>query len=149
MNEQHRVAAGNGIDCLKRHAADIESEAHTLRRHEELLDWATDDIGLERAWAEQAYDIAREEEIEPAIAFELIRCGVGIRAEVMDDSGAPKLDPSSPSWIAGGPTPDQAMREWRLRTSLRRLRTLIREHGAPAPALRAFADAPDVDDAGY
>ncbi|MGH7481671.1 MAG: hypothetical protein ACRELV_05910 [Longimicrobiales bacterium] len=136
-------------DCLKRRAREIEAEAGFLRRHEELVDWAVSELEVDPAFAERVYDIAREERIEPAYAFELVRCGAGIRAEVARAGAAPSLDAREPSWIADSPDPESALREWRLRVSLRRLRALMEECETPTDALVRFAEAPDVDAAGY
>lgn len=136
-------------DCLKRRAREIAAEASLLRRYEELMDWALTDLEIEQGFAQRVYDIAKEESVEPAYAFELVRCGTGLRAEAARAGAAPSLDSQAPSWIGDVLDPDAAWREWRLRASLRRLRSLIEDCDSATDALVRFADAPDVDSSGY
>ncbi len=142
------TAPERGVKCLEERARLIAEEAVALRRHEELLEWAVDEIGLDRAFAERVYDVAREEGIEPAYVFELVNCGVGVEPGSTADD-APSLQPAPPRWIEQAPPPDEAARERRLRTSARRLKSLMESCAGPAAALRSFAEAPDVDEAGY
>ncbi len=148
-SERDSAAGPSGTDCLRARARLIAAEATSLRRHEELLDWAVEELGLARPFAEQIYEIAIEEDVEPAYVFELVRCGVGISEQVAGRSDAPSLQPSPPDWIERSPRPDEARREWRLRTSTRRLRSLLEGESSPADALRAFANAPDIEERGY
>lgn len=147
--ERSPGARPQGAECLEDRARQIAAEAALLRRHEELLSWAVEELGLERAFAEMVYEIAQEEEVEPAYAFEFVRCRVGIGGEAKGSADAPSLQSTPPDWLEASPSPDEALREWRLRTSIRRLRTLLREQDTPAEALRAFAVAPDLEDADY
>lgn len=148
-NEPESTAGPRGTPCLEERARRIAAEAASLRRHEELLDWAVRELGLERSFAERIYEIAGEEDVEAAYVFELVRCGVGIRYDVAADSAAPSLQTSPPDWIAQSPQPDEARREWRLRLGTRRLRALLDSEPTPAAALHAFAIAPDVEERGY
>ena len=138
-----------GTDCLKRRARQIEAEAAVLRRHDELIEWAVEELGLERRFAETVYEVARQESVDPAIAFELIRCNVGVRDDAAKSGAAPSLQSTPPDWIAAAPPPDEAHREWRLRTSVRRLRSLLETAASPGDALIAFANASDVDEESY
>jgi hypothetical protein len=64
--------------CLAEGVAALTGES-VERRHEVLMEWAEDEIGLSREYAEQVYALAGEEELEPVYGFLLVRCGVGIR----------------------------------------------------------------------
>ena len=49
------------------------------RRHETVMEWATGELGVERATAEKIYAVAEEERLAPVYAFELVQQGVGVR----------------------------------------------------------------------
>ncbi len=142
-------ARDRGVECLKGRALRIEAEAAFLRRHEEIVEWAGAELGVERAFAERIYEIAIEEGVEPAFAFELVRCGVGIVEASGGEADAPSLQTTPPAWVSERPDPDEAPREWRLRTSVRRLAALLNDGRAPAEALREFAASPDIDAVAY
>jgi len=139
---------GDGIECLIRRAHVAEDEAARHRRRAELIERAVKE-GMDRELAAEVYDIAREEGIEPAFAFELVRCGVAVR-----DMGEPPEATYSlrgfPSWLEAPPEPEEeASRERMLRTSFRRLRHLLETHDSPEEALIAFAREPDVGEVEY
>ncbi len=125
--------------------------AELSRRREDLLQEAQD-AGMPCELAELMYEIAREEGLDPALAYELVRAGLGVappRGGVENAPEQPVTDKYMPEWLLP-PTPtDTVLRERMLRLSFRRLRALLEEHGDPAEAFRAFAREPDVAHLGY
>lgn len=153
------------LDALERFRAALEGdggivrpaggEPLTSRRREDLVEQAVERTYLTRAHAELIYDIAADEGLEPAFAFELVRSGVAVceppRGRV------PPRDTSvegAPEWIAPAavseplPTED-LVRERRMRSSFRRLRGHLERCETPEDAIEAFCAEPDVSDCGY
>jgi hypothetical protein len=136
--------------CLLGDAPVTPEEA--VHRRQELLQEACAQ-GMSMSLAEQMYDVAREEGLDPAMGYDLLRCGLGVCPPEDGVSSAP-AEPSSdkyaPGWLLQPPSePDEVLRERMLRLSFRRLRSLLEEHDDPADALRAFAREPDVGVYGY
>jgi hypothetical protein len=134
-----------------------QSEAHLARedvvsRRQELLEEAIGD-GMPLVLVEQLYDVAREEGLDPTLAYELVRCGLGICPPPEGVSNAPaqpSSDKYAPAWVLQpSADPDDVLRERMLRLSFRRLRSLLEGHPDPADALHAFAREPDVGVFGY
>lgn len=138
----------DGIECLVQRARVAEDEAERHRRRIELVDRAVHEDGIERALAEEVYDLAREEGVEPAFAFELVRCGVAVRELGAERPEAEAVARGYPSWVQALPEM-QARRERLLRSSFRRLRALLERHASPEDALVAFAREPDVGEVKY
>lgn len=133
-------------DCLRRGIAGIGGEG-VERRHEVLMEWAEAELGMERAYAEQVYAIAEEEQLEPIYAFQLVRCGVGVR-ELTPPEQDHALEEASqqapPDWVGDETVElDDVALERRLRSSFRRLRHHL-EAGAAAAGVEAFLAEPDV-----
>lgn len=151
--EQYRerpraVEAGKGVECLIDRAAQVEDEAMRHRRRNELVEEA-EEAGIPHTFAEEVYDVARQEGVEPAFAFELVRCRVGVRELEDDEAEPPATDPGRPDWVGEAPSPDAARRERRLRASFRRLRALLEGCDTAEEALTNFAKQPDVGEYGY
>lgn len=123
-----------------------------VRRRTELMDDARA-IGMSPELADMMYDIAVEEGLDPMLAFELVRSGLGVAppADGIDNSPSqPTTDKYTPGWLMQPPSPtDDMLRERMLRLSFRRVRGLLEAHADPADALRAFAREPDVGAFGY
>ena len=122
------------------------------RRHEVLMERAEERDGLERPLAEEIYQLAEEEGLEPELALLLAGSGVGvIELEELDtDPERLGIQQAPPDWIgeAGIPVPE-ARRERRLRLSFRRLRRLLEETGSAMEAVRRFTLEPDVTEHAY
>lgn len=98
------------------------------------------------------YDVALEEGLEPGLAFELVRTGLGVVPPpdgVSNASEAPAVDKYLPAWMFPAEPTDRLLRERMLRVSFRRLRTILEEESDPAAALSRFANEPDVGHYGY
>jgi hypothetical protein len=110
-------------------------------------------VGMGDELAEMLYDVAREEGLDPVLAFELVRCGLGVLPPPDGVENAPRFatsDKYRPEWLESPVDPDSLLRERTLRFSFRRIRALLEQHtGDAAEAFRAFAREPDVGPVGY
>jgi hypothetical protein len=151
---EFRSREGNAeVACLLGRAESLDRQLPHERRREELIERAIAEQRLPRAFAEQVFEIARDEGLEPAFAFELVRCGVGVQdleEQVYHDSGQPSEDGMTmqtppEELVAGAPTePVAAVRELRLRSSFRRLRRHLESSLSAEDALLAFTAEADV-----
>jgi hypothetical protein len=117
------------------------------RRHEELMEWAEADLGLEREYAEQIYALAEEEELEPVYALNLVHSGIGVREleEPEQDMEEEAVQQAPPDWVAEDAVElDDVALERRLRASFRRLRAHLEESASATEAITAFLREPDV-----
>lgn len=117
-------------------------------RREELVARA-EERGIGRPGAEQAYDIASQEGVEPAYGMAVVLEGVSV--QLLDgprpDVGA--AEPNEPEWVDEPPSPQQAERERRLRQTFRRLRSKLDEEDSIQAAFAAFAGEPDLEPYDY
>jgi hypothetical protein len=122
------------------------------RRRIDVIQQAVD-VGMGDELAEMLYDVARDEGLDPVLAFELVRCGLGVMPPPDGVENAPGFatsDKYRPEWLESPVDPDSMLRERTLRFSFRRLRALLEQHtGSAAEAFRAFAREPDVGPVGY
>ncbi|HEV2150177.1 MAG TPA: hypothetical protein VGR37_22455 [Longimicrobiaceae bacterium] len=138
-------------DCvLSRAEAGAEEQDLAHRRIEILQD--AERSGMPAELAELLYDVAREEGLDPALAYELVRCGLGVAPPDDGMSNAPSqptTDKYLPEWLEPAVPPDVLLRERMLRLSFRRLLALLERHEDVDEAFRAFAREPDVGYLGY
>jgi hypothetical protein len=117
------------------------------RRHEPLMEWAEQELAIDREYAEQVYALAEEEELEPVYGFLLVRCGLGVIAlePPAQDADEAASQQAPPEWL-GEETVELAdvELERRLRASFRRFRSHLESAAAPVAAARAFVQEPDV-----
>jgi hypothetical protein len=110
-------------------------------------------VGMSDELAEMLYDVAHEEGLDPAMAYELVRSGMGVLPPAEGVENAPQFattDKYRPEWLEPAVDPDTVLRERTLRFSFRRLRGLLEQHtGDAGAAFRAFAHEPDVGPVGY
>lgn len=120
------------------------------RRREELVALAMD-AGHTREYADRIYDVAEEEGVEPAFAFELVLNGIGVRelSGPQDDEWLETQVEAPPAWVAQPDREPDAARERHMRSTFRRLRRMFELHGSPRAALEAFAREPDVAEVRY
>lgn len=126
-------------------------ERERAQRRIEVLDAAAED-GMPHELAELLYDAARESGVDPWLAYELVRSGLGVLPPAEGVSNAPsqpETDKYVPEWLAPAIPTDALLRERMLRLSLLRLRALLERHESAEEALRAFAREPDVGYLGY
>lgn len=138
-------------ECLLSHVEEGIGESERSRRLAEILADAEAD-GMPQDLAERIYEVAREEGVDPALGYELVRCGLGVAPPPGGVSNAPDqpvADKYLPEWMFPPIPTDVMLRERMLRFSFRRLRRLLEEHADLDDAFRAFAQEPDVDAYGY
>lgn len=138
-------------DCLLVEAEEGVGEGEREQRRIEILQEAEEE-GMSPELAELLYDVAREEGLDPALGYELVRCGLGVVPPPEGVSNAPsqpETDKYVPEWLAPALPTDALLRERTLRLSFRRLRKLLEEREEVDEAMRAFAREPDVGYMGY
>lgn len=121
------------------------------RRRTEILDDAAED-GVPLELAELMYDVARDEGLDPSLAYELVRAGLGVAPPpdgVSNASDQPATDKYLPPWMFPPEPTDHLLRERMLRVSFRRLRSILEEEDQLDEAFRRFANEPDVGHHGY
>lgn len=139
------------VDCLLPHVERGVGESDLDRRRSSILEEA-EEAGMSLDLAELMYDIAREEGLDPALAFELVATGLGVAPPpdgVSTAASAPTMDKYLPPWMFPADPPDRVLRERMLRVSFRRLRSLLEETDDVEEAFRRFANEPDVGHHGY
>jgi hypothetical protein len=138
-------------DCLLARAEDGAEEQELVGRRIEILREA-EQSGMSTELAEMLYDVAREEGLDPALGYELVRCGLGVVPPgdgVSNAPSQPTTDKYLPEWLDPPMPPDALLRERMLRLSFRRLLALLERHEDVDEAFRAFAREPDVGYLGY
>jgi hypothetical protein len=135
------AAAG---ECLTTRVAALRGGA-AERRHEELMEWA-EDLGLERAHAEQIHTLAEEENLLPVYALLLVNCGIGVRElEPPEQDTDEASQQTPPGWIDTGTVElDDVALERRLRATFRRFRSHLETQPDAAAAVAALLAEPDV-----
>ena len=116
------------------------------RRHEALMEWA-EEHGIDRGYAEQIYALAEEEELEPMLALQLVRAGIGVRElqEPEQDMDEEATQQAPPDWVAEDAVElDDVALERRLRATFRRLRAHVEASGSAKAAVDAMLREPDV-----
>jgi hypothetical protein len=120
------------------------------RRAAILEDARADGVPLDLA--ELLCDVAWEEGIDPGVAYEIVRTGLGVappEGGVSTSESAPAVDKYLPPWMFPATAPDALLRERMLRVSLRRLRGFLEAEPDADEAFRRFANEPDVGHYGY
>lgn len=133
-------------ECLLT-AAEGEVDAAELHRRRMDVIAEAEAAGMSPALAEMMYDVAREEGVDPALAYELVRSGLGVAPPpggVENAPGQPASDKYYPTWLLPAAPTDEVLRERMLRMSFRRLRAILAREHDPVEALRAYAREPDV-----
>ena len=138
------------IDSLVERAEQIASDS-SPRRRVELVERAVAE-GRSVEFADMVYDLAEEEGVDPAFAFELVLNGIGVRdlGEPNDDGWLETQVEAAPDWVTREQPPSgDAARERHMRTTFRRLRRMFEKHGSPKGALEALAREPDIAEIEY
>lgn len=120
-------------------------------RRASILEEARRD-GMPVDLAELLYDIAWDEGLDPALAFELVRTGLGVAPPpegIANVAEVPASDRYLPTWMFPPTPPEDLLRERMLRISFRRLRAILQEESDPDTAFIRFANEPDVGHFGY
>lgn len=118
------------------------------QRREHLLERA-EARGLGRPEAEQAYDMAREVGLDPALGMAVVLEGVSVQPLGGEPADVNAAEPTQPGWVDAPPSAEQASREWRLRQTFRRVRSLLEREADAGAAFRALARDPDLEPYDY
>jgi hypothetical protein len=142
---------GDGEGLLESAEHGLNAEEISRRRMDVIQECVA--VGMSDELAEMLYDVARDEGLDPALAYELVRAGLGVLPPRDGVHNAPDFattDKYRPEWLEPPVDPDTVLRERTLRLSFRRLRALLEQHtDDAAQAFRAFAREPDVGPVGY
>jgi len=132
--------------CLAERLAALTGEA-VERRHEDLMEWAEAELGLDRGYAENIYALAEEEKLLPVHGLVLVHCGVGVQEleEPEQDADEAAHQAAPPDWVEAEQVEfEDVALERRLRATFRRFRTRLEEAASASEAVAAFLDEPDV-----
>ena len=131
------------LTCLR---ARLLALPELSERHADMVAGVERRTHVPRAVLERAYDLARESGLDPALALELVGCGVSVVELDPEPTVAEEAHSSNPpDWVAPPPgTTDVLILERRLRLTFRRLRTLLEREDDLKRAIEAFACEPDV-----
>lgn len=139
MDEQDRA------DAFRREIQAADGAADAARRRVEVVEQATADGRLSREFAEEVYDLAGEESVDPSYALALVRSGFVVRELAEPEPNGETMQQDAPAWIAPDvEAGEAAVRERRLRAGVRRLRAKLEQCGSPVDAVDAFLAEPDV-----
>ncbi len=145
-SQNEEDAAGARVDEVLRIVESLGgADEH---RREQLVDEA-EERGIDRPVAEQAYDIAGEERLDPAYGLALVLAGLSIRPLSSPSPHVDATDATEPEWVDAPPGPELAERERRLRQTFRRLRSRLEECADERTALMELAREPDLEDHAY
>lgn len=134
---------------MDRFLAAVESFGGKDEHRRELLVEHAEDRGVDRTTAEQAYDIAREERLDPAYGLALVLEGISVRPLASPRPDVDTSEPNEPEWVDAPPRAELAERERRLRQTFRRFRSHLDEGDGAASAARAFVREPDLEPYDY
>lgn len=109
------------------------------------------EAGHSREYADRIFDLAVEEHLDPAVAFDVVLARLGVRelAEAQPDNWAETQVGAPTAWIEPATPPAEADRERQMRLTFRRLRSLVDQHGSTENALATFKREPDVGTVEY
>lgn len=131
--------------------AEQVAEDREEREREEMVLAAVGDYGIARDMAEDIYDIARDEGVEPSVAFGLVRTESTFRENAKSPVGALGLTqvmPRTAAWLQPGTTrQDLYDRQTNLRLGFRYLDQMIEKYkGNVKLALLAYNRGPGTVD---
>lgn len=121
------------------------------RRRSEIIEDG-EAAGMPGDLVELLYDVAREEGLDPGLALELVKSGLGVMPPpdgLSNETDLPASDPYLPTWMFPASPPDRLLRERTLRMSFRRVRAILEQHHDIDEAFRLFANEPDVGHVGF
>ena len=136
--------------ALVERAAALDVDGAVSRRREELVQRAQA-AGHSHEYADRLYDVASEEGVDPAAAFELVFSGIGVRELIPPsaDQWEETQVEAPPTWVAESEAPEDAAQERLVRTTFRRLRSIMEGKTSAREAIAEFVEAPDVGEVNY
>lgn len=139
------------VDALIEQVEEGVDASDLERRRSDILEEG-ESAGMARELVELLYEVAREEGLDPGLALELVKSGLGVIPPadgISNASDTPATDPYLPPWMFPAVPTDHLLRERALHTSFRRVRALLEAHHDIDEAFRQFAREPDVGNVGY
>lgn len=130
---------------MERFLETVEAIGGKDEHRRELLVEQAEDRGLDRTTAEQAYDIALEERLNPASGLGLVIEGVSVQPLESPRPDVDTSEPNEPEWVDAPPEPALAERERRLRQTFRRFRSHMDAEASVTAAAHAFFQEPDLE----
>ena len=134
--------------ALQREIEEARALGPAARRRSEVIERAVGDGRLNRDEADEVYDLAVEESLDPAYALALARSGYWVRELVPPEPAEEAMQQAAPTWIEPPASTRETVRERRIRASLRRLRSLLEQAATTGDAVRAYLAEPDVGPSG-
>lgn len=141
-HETSEAAITERVDSV---LATVEALGGAQEHRRDILVEAAEDRGLERAVTEQAYDIAREEGLDPAFGLALVLDRLSVQPLSSPRPDVEASEANEPEWVDAPPEPALAERERRLRQTFRRLRSHLQEADSPRVAVETFVREPDLE----
>lgn len=128
-------------------AREIASAKGAERRRHDLMERY--ELRIPRPLASEAYDVAVEEDVDPALGLEVVARGLGVQELEPPELPEEARDLIPAEVLVGDENPARAARERRLRSTMRRLRMLSDRCENAEQVAIAFLDAPDVGPTEY
>ncbi len=101
--------------------------------------------GLDRATAEQAYDIAVEEKLPPAYGIAVTAAGISVQSMETPPPDVRAAEAGEPDWVDRPPATGDADAERRMRQTFRRVRSVLAAAPTPRDAFEALAGESDLE----
>jgi hypothetical protein len=143
--------APDWLRCLRGRLTILSEMAGRERRRAELLEDLEQRSWIDRPVLDLAYDLAEEEDLDPAIALELVGCGVAVvELEPPGKSVAGEAHSLTlPDLTPVTEPADVLVLERRLRLTFRRFRALLEQHHELPAAVEALAEQLDAQPYDY
>jgi hypothetical protein len=149
MTNDERAPGTGADDTLEERIRRLPSLTADLGGEDELrrdeLVARAEERGLARPDAEQAYDIAVEENLKPAWGLAAVLEGLSVQPLGRSRPDVSTSEPNEPEWVDAAPDPEQAERERRLRQTFRRIRSRFEEGPDAGAAIDALCRDPDLE----
>ncbi|MGH7460016.1 MAG: hypothetical protein ACREMA_03180 [Longimicrobiales bacterium] len=133
------------LRCLREQARLLEQVPVLERRRTDLVAGVAERSGASLAALDIAYDRALEEGLDPALALEIVGCGVAVidLTEPEPVEGTHTLRP--PDWVAPvTEPPSEQVLERRMRLTFRRMRAMLEKTSDLESAVERFSNEVDV-----
>jgi hypothetical protein len=137
------------MSCLRERGQLLEQLPALEHRRSHLLEKSAQRSGVSHHLLDRAYDLACEEGLDPALALELVGCGVAV-IELAPTEPLAEAHSLNPEFVAQvtEPLPD-ILRERRMRLTFRRMRSALEQTETLEEAIQRFGSEPDVGEFDY
>ena len=149
MTNDERAPRSGADDTVKDRIRRLPSLTAELGGEDELrrdeLVARAEERGLARPDAEQAYDLAVQENLKPAWGLAVVLEGLSVQPLDGSRPDVSTSEPNEPEWVDAPPDPEHAERERRLRRIFRRVRSRFDEGPDAGAAIEALCRDPDLE----